>query len=64
MKHDGNCRCYTCSTAWAKARLSEQEHSKIGICTLAPRRPHADVGICRACLEQGLFDAIVNGGDQ
>jgi hypothetical protein len=35
------------------------EHSKIGICTLAPKRPRQDVGICRACLEQGLFDAVL-----
>ena len=33
------------------------EHSKNGICTLAPKRRWQDVGICRACLEQGLFDA-------
>jgi hypothetical protein len=33
-------------------------HSATGICTLAPDRPHADVGICRACVEQGLFDGI------
>jgi hypothetical protein len=38
------------------------EHSSTGICTLAPKRPHADVGICRACFEQGLFDALLNGG--
>ncbi len=38
------------------------EHSSTGICTLAPKRPHADVGICRACLEQGLFDALLNDG--
>jgi hypothetical protein len=37
------------------------EHSSTGICTLAPERPHADVGICRACFEQGLFDALLNG---
>lgn len=37
------------------------EHSATGICTLAPERPHADVGICRACMEQGLFDDLVNG---
>lgn len=34
------------------------EHSSAGICTLAPDRPRADVGICRACLEAGLFDAF------
>jgi hypothetical protein len=38
------------------------EHSAIGICTLAPDRPHADVGLCRACIEQGLFDALVSPG--
>ena len=37
------------------------EHSSTGICTLAPERPRADVGICRACFEQGLFDALLNG---
>ena len=35
------------------------EHSAIGICTLAPDRPRADVGVCRACIEQGLFDALM-----
>ena len=34
-------------------------HSVTGICTLAPDRPRADVGLCRVCLEQGLFDALV-----
>lgn len=34
-------------------------HSTIGVCTLAPDRPRADVGLCRACIEQGLFDAWV-----
>ena len=35
-------------------------HSSLGICTLAPERPRADVGICRACFEEGLFDAALN----
>jgi hypothetical protein len=62
MKHDENCRCYTCSVAWAQARLPrEQEHSKTGVCTLAPKRKHQDVGLCRACVEQGLFDAMIDG---
>jgi|HubBroStandDraft_3_1064219.scaffolds.fasta_scaffold1922744_2 hypothetical protein len=40
------------------------EHSKTGICTLAPRRRRQDVGICRACLDQGLFDELFARMDQ
>jgi putative phage-type endonuclease len=28
------------------------EHSREGVCDLAPDRPNADMGICRACIEQ------------
>ena len=37
-----------------------REHSSVGVCTLAPDRPRADVGLCRACVEQGLFDQLVS----
>ena len=40
-------------------KASLRQHSTTGICTLAPDRPHADVGICRVCLEDGLFDAVL-----
>jgi hypothetical protein len=44
-----------------KAMLEKfQVHSATGVCTLAPERPRADVGLCRACIEQGLFDALMN----
>ena len=38
-------------------------HSGTGICTLAPDRPHADVGLCRACVEQGLFNDLMAEGE-